>query len=73
MDDQFDLITGLEEKNGYQSDSSIQDFKIAPGPPRWTRLPKRAMFFPDPGQSIYPLPVLITKMNSIIVVIGPLP
>ena len=78
---QFDLITGLEEKNGYQCDSSIQDFKIFPrgacprtpldgrafGVPFKTHFTKGPCF-PDPGPSINPLPILNKKMNGKIVV-----
>ena len=83
MDGQFDLITGLEEKNGYQSDSSIQDFKIFPrGACLRTPLDGRAFSVPFkihfakgpcffyPGPSINPLPILNTKMNGKIVVRG---
>ena len=82
MDGQFDLITGLEEKNGYHSDSSIQDFEIFPrgacprtpqdgcaflGVPFKTHFAKGPCFF-HPGPSINPLPILNAKMNGKIVV-----
>ena len=66
MDDQFDVIAGLGEKIGYQSDSSIKDaFAYLSN----VTLQKAHVFLtPD-----HPLLVLITKMNGIIVVIGLLP
>ena len=84
MDSQFDMIIGLEAKNGYQSDSSAQGFKIflqERACPQTlldghtlaylSKLTlQKAHVFSDPRPSINPLPVVITRMNGLIVRIG---